>query len=104
MLTWLTFSWVFDVVRRAYKHELTSNDVWEMDETNSCKNVSDDLELKWNAYISEFENLLIFIRHNKFSFSPFSLIYRFNRNEESKIVRVQTNGSIEMKQNVIKFN
>lgn len=58
MLTWLTFSWVFDVVRRAYKHELTSNDVWEMDETNACKNVSDDLELKWNAYISESEKSL----------------------------------------------
>lgn len=51
MLTWITFSWVWKVIFRAYKGELTNNDVWNMDEINSCKFVTDEFEKKWNFYI-----------------------------------------------------
>lgn len=50
MLTWLTFNWVFKIMYKAYKSELTSEDVWDMDEPNSCEYLSNDFEHNWNAF------------------------------------------------------
>lgn len=54
MLSWLTFSWIRRVVLTAYKNEIKPEDIWDMDEINSCKHVSDKFERKWNAYVLRY--------------------------------------------------
>lgn len=53
MLSWITFSWIWTVVYPAYKKDLTPDDVWNMDELNSCRHVSNHFELEWDSYVSK---------------------------------------------------
>ncbi|CAF1078170.1 unnamed protein product [Brachionus calyciflorus] len=55
LLSWLTFNWVSRLIYRGYKNNLTSNDVWNIDEDNLSKPLGDKLEMEWNKLVAEYQ-------------------------------------------------
>jgi hypothetical protein len=44
LLSRLTFWWISDLIKKGYKHGLNKNDIWELDEDESCTLLTEQLE------------------------------------------------------------
>jgi ATP-binding cassette subfamily C (CFTR/MRP) protein 1 len=48
LLSRITFWWLNPLILTGYKRDLTKEDMWEIDESESSRNLTDKLEKKWN--------------------------------------------------------
>jgi hypothetical protein len=48
LLVRLTFLWMDRLIKTGFKRNLKSDDIWEIDKSESSENISTRLEIEWN--------------------------------------------------------